>query len=171
MVDSVPAELLQLQTRFETWRANRKYVRESIPDELRSAALEMRRRYPASLIQRVLKVGPARLKQRPPVKHSTPKAAAPKKRPRPARPTRPGVPKRKSKSSTPAQVAALPQPAFFRLPAVAALPVDSSTAPTQAHCRLQLERGDGSRLTLTLPGFDASIINSLVADFLQGGRP
>jgi hypothetical protein len=73
MVDSVPAELLELQTRFETWRANRKYVRESIPDELRSAALEMRRRYPASLIQRVLKVGPARLKQRPPVKHSTPK--------------------------------------------------------------------------------------------------
>jgi hypothetical protein len=24
MVDSVPAELLELQTRFETWRANRK---------------------------------------------------------------------------------------------------------------------------------------------------
>jgi hypothetical protein len=72
MVNSVPAELLELQTRFETWRANRKYVRESIPDELRSAALEMRRRYPASLIQRVLKVAPARLKQRSPVKHSTP---------------------------------------------------------------------------------------------------
>jgi hypothetical protein len=26
MVDSVPAELLELQIRFETWRANRKYV-------------------------------------------------------------------------------------------------------------------------------------------------
>jgi hypothetical protein len=39
MVDSIPAELLELQTRFETWRANRKYVREPIPDELRSAAL------------------------------------------------------------------------------------------------------------------------------------
>jgi hypothetical protein len=170
MVDSVPAELLELQTRFETWRANRKYVRESIPDELRSAALEMRRRYPASLIQRVLKVDPARLKKRPPAVRSVPKAAAPKKRPMPARPTRPGVPKQKSKSSTRTQVATLPQPAFFRLPAVAALPVDSSSAPTQAPCRLQLERGDGSRLTLTLPGFDASIINSLVADFLRGGR-
>jgi hypothetical protein len=170
MMDSVPAELLELQTRFGTWRANRKYVRESIPDELRSAALEMRRRYPASLIQRVLKVDPARLKKRPLATRSAPKAATPKKRPMPARPTRPGVPKQKSKSSTRAQVATLPQPAFFRLPAVAALPVDSSSAPTQAPCRLQLERGDGSRLTLTLPGFDASIINLLVADFLRGGR-
>jgi hypothetical protein len=169
MVDSIPAELLELQTRFETWRANRRYVRESIPDELRSAVLEMRRRYSASLIQRVLKVDPSRLKERPPVTRSAPKAAAPKKRPMPARPTRPGVLKQKSKSSTRPQVATLPQPAFFRLPAVAALPVDSSSAPTQAPCRLQLERGDGSRLTLTLPGFDASIINSLVADFLRGG--
>jgi len=170
MVDSVPAELLELQTRFETWRANRRYVRESIPDELRSAALEMRRRYPASLIQRVLKIDPARLKKRPPADRSAPKTAAPKKRPMPARPTRPGVPKRKSKSPARTQVAALPQPTFFKLPAVAALPADFPAAPTQAPCRLQLERGDGSRLTLTLPGFDASIINSLVADFLRGGR-
>jgi hypothetical protein len=36
MADSVPTELLELQTRFETWRASRKYDRESIPDELRS---------------------------------------------------------------------------------------------------------------------------------------
>jgi hypothetical protein len=63
-------------------------------------------------------------------------------------------------------VAALPQPAFFKLPAVAALPVDSSSAHTSTPCRLQLERGDGSRLTLTWPGLDASFINSLVADFL-----
>jgi hypothetical protein len=54
MVDSIPAELLELQTRFETWRANRKYLRESLPDELRSAAQEMLRRYPPSLIHRVL---------------------------------------------------------------------------------------------------------------------
>ena len=46
MMDSVTAELLELQTRFETWRANRKYVREPIPDELRSAALKMLRRCP-----------------------------------------------------------------------------------------------------------------------------
>ena len=170
MVDSIPAELLELQTRFETWRANRKYLRESLPDELRSAAQEMLRRYPPSLIQRVLKVDPARLKKRPPAKRSAPKTAAPNKRPMPARHTRPGVPKRKSKSPTHPQAATLPQPAFFKLPAAPALPADFPAAPTQAPCRLQLERGDGSRLTLTLPGFDASIINSLVADFLRGGR-
>jgi hypothetical protein len=28
MVDSVPTELLGLQTRLRTWRANRKYVRD-----------------------------------------------------------------------------------------------------------------------------------------------
>jgi hypothetical protein len=39
-MDSIPTELLELQTRFETWRASRRYIRASIPDELRSAALE-----------------------------------------------------------------------------------------------------------------------------------
>jgi hypothetical protein len=169
-MDSIPTELLELQTRFETWRANRKYIREPIPDELRNAALEMLRRYPPSLIHRVLKVHPSRLKKKPTAKRRAPPAAAPKKKPQPSRSTRPGVPKQKSKSSTRAQVATLPQQAFFKLPAVAALPVDSSPAQTPAPCRLQLERGDGSRLTLILPGLDSSIINSLVADFLRGGR-
>jgi hypothetical protein len=170
MVDSIPAELLELQTRFETWRANRKYVREPIPDELRRAALEMLRRYPPSIVHRILKVDPSRLKKRPPTKRPTPRAAAPKKKLLPLRPTRPGVPNRRSKSSTRARVATLPQPAFLKLPAVAALPVDSSSAHTLTPCRLQLERSDGSRLTLTLPGLDASLINSLVADFLRGCR-
>lgn len=171
MVDSIPAELLELQTRFETWRANRKYLRESLPDELRSAAQEMLRRYPPSLIHRVLKLDPSRLKKRPPAKRSAPKAAAlKKKKPTPLRHTRPGVPKQKSQSSTRAHVAALPQPTFFKLPAVAAPQGASPSAHVPAPCRLQLERADGSRLTLTLPGLDASIINSLVADFLRGGR-
>ena len=30
----IPAELLELKARFETWGANRKYVREPMPDEL-----------------------------------------------------------------------------------------------------------------------------------------
>src|SRR5262249_59459252 len=112
-----------------------------------------------SFMQRVLKVDPSRLKNKPPVRRSTPKAASPRKKPTPTRPIRPGVPNRKSKSFSRAQVAALPQPAFFKLPAVAALPRDSSTTHTPAPCRLQLERDDGSRLTLTLPSLDASIIN------------
>ena len=132
--------------------------------------MEMLRRYPPSLIHRVLKLDLSRLKNKPPAKRSTPRAAAPKKKTTPTRPIRSAVPKQKSNSSSRAQVAALPQPAFFQLPAMAALPIDSSTAHTPAPCRLQLERADGLRLTLTLPGFDASIINSLVTDFLWGGR-
>lgn len=160
MVNSVPAELLELQTRFETWRADRKYVRAPIPAELRSAALEMLRHYPPSLVHRVLRVDPSRLKKN----SSTPRDATPKRKP-----TRPGVPKQKSRSSSRAQVATSPQPAFFKLPTVAALPVDSSSVHTPAPSRIQLERADGSRLTLTLPGLDASIINSLIANFLRGG--
>src|SRR5262245_48140245 len=171
MIDSVPAELLELQTRFETWRANRKYVRESIPDELRSASLEALRSYPPSLVHRVLKVDSSRLRNKPPAKRSAPRTAAPKKkRQTQLLPTRPVAPKRKLKSSARAQVAAWPQPAFINLPTVPSSPVDSSAAHIPAPCRLQLERADGSRLTLTLPGLDASIINSLVADFLRGGK-
>jgi hypothetical protein len=169
-MDSIPTELLELQTRFETWRASRQYIRASIPDELRSAALEMSRRYPPSLIHRILKVDPSRLKKKPLAKRSAPTTAVLKKKPAPTRPTRSGAPNKKSRPSTRAEVATLPQPAFFKLPAMAALPVDSSSPHTPAPCRLQLERSDGSRLTLTLPGIDASIINSLVADFLRGGK-
>src|SRR5262245_10655143 len=99
MVDSVPAELLELQARFETWRANRQYVREPVPDELRSAALEMLRSYPPSLVHRVLKLDPSRLKKKKPAKRPTPKAAAPNKKSTPTRHIRPVAPKQKSKSS------------------------------------------------------------------------
>ena len=34
MTSTIPAELLELRDRFETWRTNRKYVREPIPDDL-----------------------------------------------------------------------------------------------------------------------------------------
>jgi hypothetical protein len=39
MTSTTPADLLELKARFETWRANRKYVREPIPDELWKIAL------------------------------------------------------------------------------------------------------------------------------------
>jgi hypothetical protein len=38
MNSTIAADLLELKARFETWRANRKYVREPIPDELWNAA-------------------------------------------------------------------------------------------------------------------------------------
>jgi hypothetical protein len=60
-MNRIPDQLLELQARFDQWRANRKYNREPIPDELREAALAMKRRYPPSLLQRVLKIQLCRL--------------------------------------------------------------------------------------------------------------
>lgn len=153
-MDSIPAELLELQARFAHWRANRKYVREPIPDELRSAALVMTRRYPPSLIHRVLKLDPSRLKNKSAAKRSTRTAVKTKKLPA-RRPTRTAA-------------TTFPPPAFFKLPTAAELPADSSPPQTSPPCRLQLERPDGSRLILTLPVFDASTIKLLCADFLRG---
>jgi len=60
-MDSIPDDLLELQARFDQWRANRKYNRESVPNQLRYAALEMSRRYPSSLLRQVLKIQLCRL--------------------------------------------------------------------------------------------------------------
>jgi hypothetical protein len=54
------------------------------------------------------------------------------------------------------------------LPPGAALPEPGLSAlQTAATCRLQLERPDGSRLTLMLPALDLLSINRLCADFLR----
>jgi hypothetical protein len=34
MTSTIPADLFELNARFETWRTNWKYLREPIPDEL-----------------------------------------------------------------------------------------------------------------------------------------
>jgi hypothetical protein len=137
-MNSIPADLLELQARFAHWRATRKYKREAIPDELRNAALEIARRYPLSLVRRVLKLDPARLKNKQQPKHFSR-----------------------------ATVRKSPSPAFFKLPDPAAFPSQCSTSHSPVDCRLVLERPDGSRLTLTLPAFDASAIKSICADFLR----
>jgi len=63
-VDStVPAELLKLKIRLEAWRATRKYARQPIPNEFRHAAAEMTERYSPSLVRRILKLDPWRLKK------------------------------------------------------------------------------------------------------------
>lgn len=152
MNSTIPDELLTLKTRVDDWRANRKYVREPIPDELRLAVLEIIRHNPPSLIRSVLKIDPSRLKKKPPTEGNAPSGAPSKEKPRP----RP--------APTNAEVA------FFKLPSLAALPSDSSSTQTPAPCRLQLERPDGSRLTLTLPTSDSLTINRLVADFLRGSE-
>lgn len=60
------------------------------------------------------------------------------------------------------------QTAFFTLPPEAATLLSAPPAPQDAAgCRLQLERPDGARLTLTLPSLDFISINRLCADFLR----
>jgi hypothetical protein len=63
MNSTIPADLLELKARFETWRTNRKYVREPIPDELWNATADLSRCYPPSLVGRVLKLDSSRLKK------------------------------------------------------------------------------------------------------------
>src|SRR5262245_4109327 len=137
-MDPIPDDLLDLQSRFVQWRANRKYNREPIPDQLRDAALEMSRRYPSSLLRQVLKIQLCRLMP-------------------------------KAKTSACRSKRRQPQTAFFKLPPPQASPGAESLAPqTSTAYRLQLERPDGSRLTLTLPSFDAASLHALCADFLRG---
>jgi hypothetical protein len=71
MESTVPADLLKLKARLEAWRATRKYARRPIPDEFRQAAAEMTGRYSPSLVRKVLKLDPWRLK-----KPSTKKSAS-----------------------------------------------------------------------------------------------
>ena|SRR5262245_40033225 len=138
MTSTIPADLLELKARLETWRTNRKYVREPIPDELWNAAANLSRRYPPSLVGRVLKLDPSRLK------------------------------KLLIKRSAGASTRKKPQAAFFQLSTGVALPEVGSPLPqSPTGFRLQIERPDGSRLTLTLPALDLVSISRLCADFLR----
>jgi hypothetical protein len=137
-MDHIPDDLLELQARFDQWRANRKYKREPVPDQLRDAALEMSRGYPSSLLRQVLKIQLRRL-----------------------------MPKAKTSARRSKRQQA--QTAFFKLqPPQASLGAESLTPQTSSDCRLQLERPDGARLSLTLPSLDAAALHALVADFLRG---
>jgi hypothetical protein len=138
MNSTIPADLLELKARFETWRTDRKYVREPIPDELWRAAADISRRYPLSLVGRVLKLDPSRLKKF--LLKRSPRTSVRKKQ----------------------------QATFFQLPTGVVLPeVGSPLPPILTGCRFQIERPDGSRLTLTLPSLDLASISRLFADFLR----
>jgi hypothetical protein len=138
MNSTIPADLLELKARFEIWRANRKYVREPIPDELWNSAADLSRRHPPALVGRVLKLDPSRLKKL--------------------------LVKRSARTS----IRRRPQAAFFQLPAEITLPEVGSPLPQgQLGCRLQIERPDGARLTLTLPPLDLASIHRLCTNFLR----
>ena len=76
MNSTIPADIIEVKTRFETWRTNRQYVRAPIPNELWIAAADLCRRHPPSLIGRVLKLDPSKLKRLPikrPARYSGPR--------------------------------------------------------------------------------------------------
>jgi hypothetical protein len=141
METPIPAELLDLKTRLDQWRANRKYLRQPLPDDLRQAVITISQRYPGMLLRRVLKIAPWRLGR--------------------------------SMAKKPARAATRneQQTMFFKLPTDALLtePLEAPPLAT-TDCRLQFERPDGSRLTLTLPRLDLVSIHRLAADFLRGDK-
>jgi hypothetical protein len=140
METTIPAELLDLKTRLDQWRANRKYVRQHLPPDLRQEVIAISQRYPGMLLRRVLKIDPWRLNRSMAKKLAC--AASPKKQ----------------------------QTTFFKLPTNAVLPEPLQAPASATDCRLQFERPDGARLTLTLPRLDLASINRLAADFLRGDK-
>ena len=145
MTDQFPSELLKLKIRLDAWRKKRKHLREQIPDEFRREALKLCRRYPHSLIHRALRIQPSRLK-------------SPNRR-------------RQTRSATTvvrARTRKQTQTAFFELPIEVSSP---QTAPAATECaansRLVIERADGARLTIFLPGLDQASVSTLCANFLH----
>jgi hypothetical protein len=138
MEASIPAELLDLKTRLDQWRADRKHLRQPMPAELRQAAIAISQRYPRSLVRRVLKVDPWRLN------------------------------KSLAKKSAHAATRKKQQTTFFKLPIDPVLPESLASTKSATDCRLQLERPDGARLSLTLPRLDLDSITRLADFFLRG---
>ncbi len=141
MQTTIPADLRDLKARLDHWRANRKSIRQPMPAELRQAAVKISRRHPYGLVRRILKIDPWRLNRQAP-KKSSPTTA-------------------RNKQHT----------AFFTLPPEAALSGPISGAPSTTDYRLQIERPDGARLTLTMPALDLISTRQLCDDFLRGGQP
>lgn len=138
METTIPADLLDLKTRLDLWRANRKYLRQPLPADLRQEAIALSNRYPGSLLRRLLNLDPWRLKRSATKKPPT--TTAPKQQP----------------------------PTFFPLPTHTLLSTPAPAASPSADYRLLIERPDGARLTLCLPPLDLTSINRLAADFLRG---
>src|SRR5262245_51727212 len=140
METTIPADLLDLKALLHQLRAKRKYLRQPLPHDLRQEVIAISRRYPGALLRRVLKIDPWRL--------NTSTAKKPK----------PSATRKKEQTT------------FFKLPTNPILPEPLQAPVSATDCRLQLERPDGARLTLTLPGLDLASINRLAADFLRGDK-
>lgn len=75
-----------------------------------------------------------------------------------------------SMTGKPASARNKPAAAFFQLPIELSAPAPGSTAIDATAFRLQLERPDGARLTLTLPALDLGSVRQLCVDFLRGDK-
>ena len=75
-----------------------------------------------------------------------------------------------SMTGKPATARNKPTAAFFQLPIQLSAPAPGSTASDSTAFRLQLERPDGARLTLTLPSLDFGSLRLFCADFLRGDK-
>jgi hypothetical protein len=115
-------------------------VFERLPQNLRQEVIAISRRYPGTLLRRVLNIDPWRLIR----------SAA--KKPKPSA-------SRKKELTT-----------FFKLPTGPVSPSPTEASITLTDCRLQFERPDGARLTLTLPNLDLVSINRLADIFLRGDK-
>ena len=146
MTDQIPSDLLKLKIRLDAWRKKRKYLRQPLPEDLRRVILEMCRRYPHSLIRRILKVQPSRLKS--PDRNRQTRSAITAARARARKQT---------------------QTAFFELPIGVSPPQAAPAAAPEcaANSRLVIERADGARLTIFLPGLDQASLSTLCANFLH----
>jgi hypothetical protein len=142
--DSIPAELLDLKEKFDSWRQTRTAARAPIPEHLWDAAVSLLSRYPASPICRLCRLRPSSLQLR---------ASSQKK---------------KAPSRSASSPAAQRSHSFLQLQTADWLKGSVPQLAAPGSIRLQIERPDGTRLVLSLPVLDSTTINSLCAHFLRG---
>ena len=140
MNTTIPQELRDLKAHFDLWRENRSSARTPIPEHLWLKAVALLGKYPLHKICSVCKLHPDRLKRRAEMADPI--------------------------SHSPQQKDGSASEAFFQLPSTT--PAGTQRQKPLPSYRLQLERPDGARLTLTLSALDASVINSLCERFLLG---
>jgi hypothetical protein len=129
-------DLLELGARFETFRATRQHGTR-IPPELYRAAIDLLDRYPEHQICRELQLDPGRLRRRQAALSQGRKP----KRPRPSR-TR----------TRPAPLS------FVEVPLTTPAPASRSAG---SDVRLQLERADGLRLTISVEAIEWARVEAL----------
>src|SRR5262245_54828500 len=144
MKEKSSPDLHFVRTEFEAWRA-RRIGRKRIPESLWAAAVALLDHYPLNLVSRELRLSPKELRKRRLVNGQKP-------------------PQRKRSQQTFLELS----PHALSRPQLSAHSVasDSALLLNDGACRVVLERGDGSRLSLTLPA-DWMRIEALCAGFLR----